>query len=564
MRDQLGGLLGNPGYGDSFQQQYRDRNPRPPAWDEDAELAKAKAANDAQTGILGWTTDYLRGLGLPEGTLSNLNSAATFAPVTSDILDIEAAGDDIGKAYDNPTWRNVGGAGLAATLAAAGLIPGAGEALGLLGSVGKRATGANPRMGALDSVDLPPGSDPRYVGAAPNRTEPYPRYTPASTTARMRRLEASVEDPSNPINKIFDNYVEKGKSLGGEDWYNTEEMRDWMVNSLGEKEGARQWKELMELIGTTSTGSQVPPNIRNASFYRALDPADRVAVAQIVKDEGITPLAAATRLGVTPPNSATNYKYGHKMQRNHATNVMNHDAGRWERKVPEGLTGAARSEWLQANSKVKGFGNDLLGDETNIAADMHFMRMLGMSDGGGDFLNDKATLSAENLAIVRDIIGPKRIKQYTTTRMVSGKEVSTVNLRKAWKDGHIKDTRPLQKVPTVWADTPKDNEYAAYEAMANRVAQRYGMTPAQFQASLWMGAGDITGLADASQGTFMDLFRRSLDKRAVERGMTRKEMLDDFIRNRAPLSVAGAGAAGLAASQIGREDPKSGLLAPDL
>ena len=149
MRDQLGGLLGDPyapGYGGAFRQQYRDRNPRPASWDEDAELAKAKAANDAQTGLLGWTTDRLRGLGLPEGTLSNLNSAAAFAPFTSDALDIEAAGKDIGKAYDNPTWGNVGGAGVAAAMAAAGLIPGVGEAIGLLGSVGKRATGAQPLM----------------------------------------------------------------------------------------------------------------------------------------------------------------------------------------------------------------------------------------------------------------------------------------------------------------------------------------------------------------------------------------------------------------------------------
>ena len=67
------------------------------------------------------------------------------------------------------------------------------------------------------------------------------------------------------------------------------------------------------------------------------------------------------------------------------------------------------------------------------------------------------------------------------------------------------------------------------------------MTPAQFQASLWMGAGDMTGLADESQGTFMDLFRRSLDKRGEERGLTRKEMLEDFIKNKAVLSLpAGA------------------------
>ena len=168
MRDQLGGLLGDPyapGYGGAFRQQYSDRNPRPASWDKDAELAKAKAANDAQTGLLGWTTDRLRSLGLPEGTLSNLNSAAAFAPVISDILDIETAGEDIGKAYDEPTWGNVGGAGLAAAMAAAGLIPGAGEAIGLLGSVGKRAPAAKPGIRAyhgsphsFDKFDL------KYMG----------------------------------------------------------------------------------------------------------------------------------------------------------------------------------------------------------------------------------------------------------------------------------------------------------------------------------------------------------------------------------------------------------------
>jgi hypothetical protein len=54
-----------------------------------------------------------------------------------------------------------------------------------------------------------------------------------------------------------------------------------------------------------------------------------------------------------------------------------------------------------------------------------------------------------------------------------------------------------------------------------------------------MGAGDMTGLADESQGTFMELFRRSLDKRGAERGLTRRQMLDDFIQNKAPLAAGG-------------------------
>ena len=96
-------------------------------------------------------------------------------------------------------------------------------------------------------------------------------------------------------------------------------------------------------------------------------------------------------------------------------------------------------------------------------------------------------------------------------------------------------------VPTAWADTPAATEYAAYENMANRVASEYGMTPAQFQASLWMGAGDMTGLADESQGTLMELFRRSLDKRAGERGISRRQMAEDFIKNKAVLGVGGLG-----------------------
>ena len=401
---------------------------------------------------------------------------------------------------------------------------------------------------ALESVDMPAHSRPEWSGRAENRTTPYPRYEPAKgTTERMARLNEKIANPDDPINRVFDNYIEKGKTLGGEDWYNTEELRDWFRGSLGDAEGDRQWREYMELIGTTSTGAKVPQNIRIASFYRALEPTARADVARYVKENGVTPVKAMRDLGYDIPNLPdAPFGYGHLKQRNQAGNVLNREMGTWEREVPEGLTGAARTRWLQANPKVKGFGNDLLGDDTNIAADMHFMRMLGMADGGVDFLSDKAALSIDNMSQVVSAYGPK-IKKYVTTRQVNGKPVSTINLKKAAGDGVIKDTRPFQSMPTAWSDTPSATEYAAYESMANRVAERYGMTPAQFQASLWMGAGDITGLADESQGTFMELFRRSLDNRAGERGLTRREMLDDFLKNKATLAIPAAG--GLLATQ---------------
>lgn len=413
-----------------------------------------------------------------------------------------------------------------------------------------------PPMGLMDAtstVNLPPGSDPRYRGAAPDRAGgSFARYTPKKVPERMRRLIAATDDPENPINAMFDNYIERGRRLEGSGWYNTEEMRDWFVGTLGEKEGDARWREFIDLIGATSTGSAVPDNLRNASFYNALSPSDRLRVAEVVKGGGITPAAAARKLGINVPNMPPekgpgSYNYGHVMQGNHAANVMNQLDGQWLRVVPENLKGAELTKWLQANPKVKGFANSLLGDKQNIAADKHFMRMLAMADGSPDFLSEQAGGSVEMLETLRAAYG-QAIEPYILTRDVKGKPTVQVNLAKAAKDGVITDASPLQGMPTAWSDTPSATEYAALEEMAQRLAAKYDMTPAQFQANLWMGAGDITGLADESQGTAMELFRRTLDKRANERNLTRQEMLIDFITNRAPLAIA-PGGAGLLAMQ---------------
>ena len=401
---------------------------------------------------------------------------------------------------------------------------------GLLGHNG------GPSMDPLASVDLPAGSDPRYRGAAPNRTTEYPRYTPKAVPPRMQRLIAAADDEAHPINSMFDTYIEKGKKLNGPDWYNTEEMRDWFIGELGDKEGDAQWREFVQLIGATSTGSDVASNFRNATFYRALPEFARRKVAERVAQGGITPAAAARELGLEPANTPSNYNYGHVMQGNHAKNVLAQMNGEWATEMPAGLTKAEQTAWLQANPKVKGFANDLLGSEQNIAADKHFMRMLAMSDGGADFLSNQAQISAENLAALRKIY-KKKLDPYIQTRKTgTGQMVTITNLQKAVEDGVIKDTKAFKSIPQAWLDMPKPTEYAALEEMAQRLAKRYGMTPAQFQASLWMGAGDITALADESQGTSMELFRRTLDKRAGERGLTRKEMAREFINNRAPLA----------------------------
>ena len=421
--------------------------------------------------------------------------------------------------------------------------------------------GANFRP--LDSVDLPAGSDPRYRGAAPNRTTPYERYQPKKVPPRMERLVNSLDDPASPVNVMVDGYIEKGIKLKGNDWYNTEELRDWAVEALGEAEGDKFWRDYMLRVGNSSTGNKVPQNIRVASFYQALSDADRAAVSARVAKGGITPGAAARELGIDVPNMPDDYNYGHVMQSNHAKNVVASDAGEWAQEMPTGLMQGEKTAWRKANPKVKGFTNDLMGDETNIAADKHFMRMLAMQDGGADFLGGQAALSVDNRRMLKDVYGDA-LDPYTKTRNVKGKPVVEMNLAKAAQDGVITDTSAFREMPTAWADTPSTGgtEYAALEEVAQRLAAKRGMTPAQLQANMWMGAGDITGLADESQGTFMELFRVALDKRAADRGIPRAEMLMDFLNKRSPLAVAGALPLGLGLLGAGeaRKPEQEGLL----
>lgn len=468
-------------------------------------------------------------------------STGTIELAVPGILDLIGDKSAVGEAYQGATALNMARRARAGQYGDDVLSAGAAaddasqwQGGGLLGfGIGHNG---GPSMDPLASVDLPAGSDPRYRGAAPNRTTEYSRYTPKTVPARMQRLIAAADDPAHPINSMFDTYIEKGKKLDGPDWYNTEEMRDWFIGELGPEEGDAQWREFVHLIGATSTGSDVASNFRNATFYRALPADARKKVAERVAQGGITPAAAARELGVEPANTPQNYNYGHVMQGNHAKNVLAQMAGEWETQMPPGLTKAEQTAWLQANPKVKGFANDLLGSEKNIAADKHFMRMLAMSDGGADFLSNQAQISAGNLDDLRKIYGDALDPYIQTRKTGTGQMVTITNLQKAVEDGVITDTAAFKKIPQAWLDMPKATEYAALEEMAQRLAKRYGMTPAQFQASLWMGAGDITALADESQGTSMELFRRTLDKRAKERGLTRKEMAREFINNRAPLA----------------------------
>jgi hypothetical protein len=83
-------------------------------------------------------------------------------------------------------------------------------------------------------------------------------------------------------------------------------------------------------------------------------------------------------------------------------------------------------------------------------------------------------------------------------------------------------------------DKPFASEYGFLEAMQQREAARLGMTPAQYQASAWIGGGELTGLKSSA-----DPFLRAVEQRvrftADKRGLPAETVLRQFIRGEAPL-----------------------------
>ena len=84
-----------------------------------------------------------------------------------------------------------------------------------------------------------------------------------------------------------------------------------------------------------------------------------------------------------------------------------------------------------------------------------------------------------------------------------------------------------------WSRSPTPAEYGYIENFEADIADKLGMTPAQFQASVWVGAGAETGVADVRP--FIDVFNDVVVETAEKRGITPAEALKQFVRGEKPL-----------------------------
>jgi|APSaa5957512535_1039671.scaffolds.fasta_scaffold00673_8 hypothetical protein len=402
------------------------------------------------------------------------------------------------------------------------------------------------QQGLMNQPDLPPQPlsmyeakphvDPRHQGTGVDRSGfSHVRYVPeAGASPKVTEAINRFEDNTNGAKDQLLADIRAGEALGGNDWYNTEELRDWFIAELGEKRGHDEWKEFIDLMAATSTGNKVDSNFGVASFYRML--------GENASDFG---KMERWRPGDDPKIIAEGY--GHKMQKGQAKNVSAVKGGEWEGLAQPGVPPASGSH--AENAKPKGFRGSLLGNTTNIAADVHFTRYMGMASGKSEWLENSAEISQELATTLRQKYGAS-IEPYILRGNSGGPRLRA---KQAVDDGPA-DMSDFAEEATVWQQMPNANEYAAFENYIKKLGDELGMTGAQVQANLWMGAAKRTGVADSSQGTFMELIRARAAKRAEAEGLSMPQVLQRMIREKGLLAVPGAAAAG-GLMQPGEEQP---------
>lgn len=175
---------------------------------------------------------------------------------------------------------------------------------------------------------------------------------------------------------------------------------------------------------------------------------------------------------------------------------------------------------------------NLLGNEMPVTIDSNFMRLLGAL--------------SKNPALLR---GKFRTR--------GGK---VINPREMYESGEL-TMKEAVKNPQYWEVAPSRKEYAEIERWVQQQAKEVGLTPAQFQASLFLGGAEKTGLRSSIEPA-IKTFSLRVKHTAKLHGISPYEVLRGFIRGEHGLNgivavpTVGAGAA-VGHSQWSDEKPAS-------
>lgn len=188
--------------------------------------------------------------------------------------------------------------------------------------------------------------------------------------------------------------------------------------------------------------------------------------------------------------------YGSVAQKLHTQNVRGvEDLGGWD---------------VFRNPKPASFSTNLQGNQNNVTIDTHNFRLPGI--------------------LAQD-------PRFLATSIVPEKGAAPLRPQRWHKEGSLSMDEAVGR-PAYWTAKPQPNEYGYYEKWQQDQAKKMGISPAQYQASMWLGGGDTTGLGSAAEpflGTLESRVRYTADRM----GLDPEVVLEQMIAGKIPLLARG-------------------------
>jgi hypothetical protein len=323
------------------------------------------------------------------------------------------------------------------------------------------------------------------------------------------RIVSVLDDPR--VVEGLNTTVERGADNGALGWYNTDPLLERMRGAVGETDAPSHFARLMDTVAASSPKAKVADNIRMASYYDYL------------------------RANGLPIPDKPAGGYGSVSQDLHVGNVRGlEDLGGWD---------------IFKNPKPASFSTNLQGNQNNVTIDTHNMRLPGylsedprmlapgydelIKPAKGEKFIDRSKVADDLMAKYPNMQGPDM--DAFLSKLDRGKV--TYRPRDWVASGSVSMDEALQQ-PTFWDSKPKDNEYGYYEAWQQDQAKKMGMSPAQYQASMWLGGADETGLGSTPE-PFLKTFEARVRYTADRLGLSPEVILEEMLKGKTPLLAEG-------------------------
>lgn len=450
-------LMGDFVRGDS--QTYQ--SPYGPDQDESAQMQGVEEAGMAErmaSGLLvpgGGGVDLVQGVGT--GVRAASNAIDTLGLVAGKATNV----DDLGAMATRIPPENHGFARFFTRLVNSGES----------GIGATRKKGINKQVNLYDDA-VEHGDQVALAGQKTIRDEWLAERMSTLTPAQLDEWEGVIKNGIGieNANRVLD--FGDGRRLDLAHWYDTAPLRDEFVDALGEREGEALYGALMALTAVTSPMTAVRDNVdiavnlmHHLSRGESLD-----TISRMVADE----------FGTIAPGKAL-YNAGYSTAT--GTPIQ----------TQSGSLNVLMRDGTIDGQKISSFFNNLMGDFRPLTIDSHNMRQT-LSLSGVDLTD---------VAQRRELINRLGVSD-TNAMRTFWDDVPTVTRG----DGSLKPLAP-DEVPRAFANalyestTASTSLYSTFESFQNQVLQRMvkegrvpDMTPAEFQARLWVGANQSSQVAD--------------------------------------------------------------------